>query len=50
MGWTAWDSNPGRAKRLLFFKMFRPALVPTLPPIHWIPGFFPRVKVAGALS
>jgi hypothetical protein len=33
-----WSSNPGRAKNFQFFKLSRPALGPTLPPIQWAPG------------
>ena len=29
-------------------KIFRPALETTQPPVHWVPGFFPRVKADGA--
>ena len=43
------DSRQGQ-ETFLFSKMSRPALGPTQPPIHWVPGSFPGSKEVGALK
>jgi len=36
-----------RDKSFLFFKASRPAMGPTLSPVHQVPGVLPRDKIAG---
>jgi hypothetical protein len=45
-GLDDWGSIPGRGKIVLFSTEYRPALGPTQPPIHWIPGVL-SLRVSG---
>jgi hypothetical protein len=44
-GWTAGVRIPAGARVFNLFRVSRPALGPTLPPIQWVPeAFLPGVK------
>ena len=48
-GWSVRGSNPSRSKRLhSHFKMSRPALGPTQPPVQMVEVYFPGGKAAVA--
>jgi hypothetical protein len=45
-GWTVQDSRPGISKKFFLLQNIQTDLQLTWPPIHWVPGLFPREKVA----